>query len=213
MNDSESTSSGRRIAIVDVDEPTADQGSTGTFGAWGPGVLDEFLATLLKDRKATTSGVLVGRELSGRPQIDGVITTVQGGRSGQVAFDRESWGWVHESRASHYPDSAVIGWFCARPGVGAIPTEVDVQTHAQFFPNGDYVLLCVDPISLRVGAYVGSGQRMVSIGSGDLHQMLGVAPTTEVKTRIPPELIGAGLIGLAIGVVCWALTGAGSWPF
>lgn len=203
----------RRISVLEPDLADEPPGGEGTFGAWAPGVLEEFLATVLIDRKSTAAGVLVGREAAGRPQIDGFITTVDRGRAGQVAMDRERWGWVHESRSTHYPDSAVIGWFCSRPGVEAVPTQVDVQTHLQFFPNGNLVMLCVDPSSLRVAAYTERDQRMFSIGSGNLHQMLGVPPTVDSEVRIPPELIGAGLVGLALGVVAWALTGAGSWPF
>lgn len=183
------------------------------FGAWAPGVLDSFLAIILEDRKSTSAGALVGREVNGRPQIDGVIATVQGGKAGSIAFDRENWGWVHEVRVSHYPESSVIAWFCARPNLNAVPTEVDVQTHLQFFGDGEYVMICVDPISLQVAAYRFEAGQPHSIGRGDLNSLREFGPMSDKPARIHTELIGASLIGLAIGIVAWVVAGAGSWPF
>lgn len=189
--------------------PDPDEG----FGAWAPGVFESFIGIVLEERGSTSAGAIVGRTFEGRPRIDGVITTVRRGQVGSVAFDRTSWGWVHEVRGSRYPESAVAGWFCARPGIAAVPTEVDVATHRQFFPGGDHVLICVDPLSLEVAAYRGVDGQMRSIGRGDLNALSNFSPIEPGPVWISAEAVAAGMIGLIIGAASWLVAGSGGWPF
>ncbi|MBJ7458381.1 MAG: hypothetical protein JHD02_04255 [Thermoleophilaceae bacterium] len=194
--------------------PHEDRDDRGDFGAWAPGVLDGFLKHVLADRKSTAAGAILGVEFEGRPQINGIVATVEKGAIGAVAFDRSSWGWVHEARSTHYPDSTVIGWYCSRPNLGAVPTEVDVETHQHYFPGGNYVMLCVDPVAAKIAAYVcDSAGRIVSLGRGDLHEMLGIAPLVEPRFQFSPQVAAAAALGCAAGLVAWAATGGGAWPF
>lgn len=214
MDATENTDAGVGLPALPPREGPGGRDDRGAFGAWAPGVLEGFLEEVLADRKSTAAGAIVGREEAGRPVIDGIIATVQRGPAGAVAFDRASWGWVHEARGSYYGDSAVIGWYCSRPGVGAVPTEVDVETHQRYFPDGDYVLICVDPVAATIAAFAASpGGQMVGLGSGDLHEMLGVTPLEPPRFRFAPELVAAGLCGATVGLLAWALAGGGGWPF
>lgn len=201
--------------VAPVHEPPhSERDDRGDFGAWAPGVLDGFLTEVLADRKSTTAGAILGVEFDGRPQINGIVATVERGAIGAVAFDRTSWGWVHEARATHYPDSTVIGWYCSRPNLGAVPTEVDVETHQHYFPHGNYVMLCVDPVAAQIAAYVcdPSGS-IVSLGRGNLHEMLGIAPLEDPRFKFSPQIAAAAVLGCATGLIAWAASGGGAWPF
>jgi proteasome lid subunit RPN8/RPN11 len=213
MSDYDEQVIGDELAPVS-EEPYGDRDDRGDFGAWAPGVLDGFLTEVLKDRKATAAGAIIGQEEDGKPLINGIVATVEHGAVGAVAFERTSWGWVHEARTTYYPDSTVIGWYCSRPNVGARPTEVDVETHSHYFPNGNYVMICVDPVAALIAAYVADASgAIVSLGSGDLHQMLGIAPLEESRFKFSPQVAAAAVLGVATGLLAWAIAGGGAWPF
>lgn len=186
----------------------------GSFGMWAPGVLDEFLAQVLGDRGATAAGAMVGVDHAGAPMINGIIATVERGQTGATAFDRTRWGWVHEMRGTYYADSELIGWYCSRPNVGAVPTEVDVAMHRQFFAGGQYLLICVDPSAALIATYLGNEDgSMVTLGRGDLHALLGVKPIERKKFGISGGVVAASVLGACFGLAAWFLSGAGGWPF
>lgn len=205
--------------MTDLDVQVMHDGSgeredRGPFGAWAPGVLEEFLMSTLGDRSATSAGAIVGNMQDHGLMIDGIITTVERGSTGAVAFDRSRWGWVHEARGTHYPDSTLIGWYCSRPNVGAVPTEVDAKTHDQFFPGGGFLLICVDPAAAKIAAYLSNEDgAMVSVGSGDLNELMGLEPIASRKLGITRAMVGASVAGCACGLAAWFAAGAGGWPF
>lgn len=152
-------------------------------GTWSEGVLEVLLDKILDERILTSAGVFVGTESHGRLQVGGVITTVEGAPTGALPLDEEIWAWVHTVLEEHYEDHGLIGWYVARPGLGAMPTEVDAAIHVEYFGAPEHVLLCADPGSGELAAYAldPSGD-LIEIGSSDVEKLFGIVITT--KRRI-----------------------------
>lgn len=126
-----------------------------------------------KDRTATTAGVFVGDDSPRSPQIVGVISTLEGGVTGAMPWDETRWIWVHEVLDKLYDQRELIGWYIARPGVMAMPTETDAAVHFEYFGAPEHVLLCLDPTTSVGAAYRSSAEGgLHEISVGDLKSML-----------------------------------------
>lgn len=190
-------------------------GATYDKGVWAPGVYNSFLREITKAPGAVTGGVFVGR-FTGGLRVEGLVSTVDEGRSSAVVLDKNTWKWVGDVWSEFYSSQSLVGWYCSRPGLGAVPTERDVQTHLKYFQNNQSILVCVDPeLGLMVGYLITENGAPIEVVRGEMDasaipgtRALGSGKGDEVN--LLPWAIGAGVV---LGFLGFLVTGSTGWPF
>jgi hypothetical protein len=178
---------------------------------WSPGVITALRNQVFAHPGGLSSGVLVGVNDAGAPRIDAIIPALAGARPSTEPLDRTHWGYVHETLSRVYPAHEVVGWYVARPGLGARVAEADVAIHHQFFPDAQHFLLAVDPSDGTAAAYVGVPGGVSELYRGRIHHdELDSSPMPAAPSARPNLKIA--LLGAAVGTIIWLLAGAGPGP-
>lgn len=192
------------------------QSATANGGdVWAPGVFNSFLREITKSPDSVAGGVFVGRFTDGL-RIEGLIATVESGRASAVVLDNDSWDWISGVWREFYSTQSLVGWYCSRPGLGAVPTERDVATHQKFFQNNQALLVSVDPTDRSLVGYVIADNGLpVEIVRGQIDEAIytqqRMLPSGQSAN---PNLIRwAVASGGIVGLAAFLITGASGWPF
>lgn len=180
---------------------------------WAPGVFNNFLREIAKSGDSVAGGVFVGT-LTGGLRIDGVVSILDDGRSSAVVLDEESWHWVESVWREFYAKQSLVGWYCSRPGLNALPTDRDVAAHQQFFGGNQAMLVCVDPRTrLLIGYLILDDGSPVEVVRGEIDPDLQLSPDLHANkptALLTPWAVGCGIL---VGLLAFFAAGATGWPF
>lgn len=189
------------------------QPTTSPADVWAPGVFNNFLREIAKSGDSVAGGVFVGT-LFGGLRIDGVVSILDNGRSSAVVLDDESWKWVESVWGEFYAKQSLVGWYCSRPGLNAVPTDRDIAAHQQFFGDSQAILVCVDPRVRSLVGYVvmddGSPFEVVRGGIDSQLELSSGLHSNEPTSLLMPWAIGSGVV---VGLLAFVVSGASGWPF
>jgi len=175
---------------------------------WAHGVLASLYQAAFSAPDREVAGVLVGRAGAGteQPHIQAIIPATEGHQIGQAAmFGHDSWAYVHDAMARHYPGLDLVGWYVSRPGNGCALTPADLLNHQRWFSHAHQVLLVLDSRTHRGALFGWRGAQLSCLHEG---------PVARRYTRAPREgppvagLVMLSGLGVLLGLLAYILSEA-----
>lgn len=92
-----------------------------------------------------------------------------------LMFTGQTWIDLMDRRAG-FPDRRTVGWYHSHPGMGVFFSGADSFAHGAFFGDEPwYVALVIDPIVMRLGAFVWDDDRV--------HTLRGLSAASQFRPQ------------------------------